>query len=242
MSLDGVVEALAISRGIVEAELGRKDVVPEIVEARVPGRSLAQLEHAVEQFRQRPALLDVRLRGRPEGALSNSAVRTLEEWLQLGERALLTFPFDRHRARDALIACAELLQLGEERNVRLAEDLDRGAEAGEGRRELGRGVARFHQPPSQLDAALLHLRHDLGGEPKVVRLFVGVGRVDRIGDHRDRGRFGHQLFQRGPGLQPALDRAGVDRPLGQLVEEGGNVVPSRFGERTGRGRQYRGSH
>ena len=39
-ALDGVVEALAIGRGIVEAELGRKDVVPEVGEPGVTGGAL----------------------------------------------------------------------------------------------------------------------------------------------------------------------------------------------------------
>ena len=91
-ALDRLVEALAVGRGIVEPELGREDVVAEVGEARVPRRALAQLEHPVEQARQGAALLDVRLRGRPEGALPDRPVRALEERLQLRQRALHAVP------------------------------------------------------------------------------------------------------------------------------------------------------
>ena len=98
-ALDRLVEALAVGRGVVEAELGGKDVVAVVGEAGVPRRPLAELEHPVEQPGQRAALLDVGLGGRPEGALPDRPVGALEEGLQLRQRALDPVPLDRHRAR-----------------------------------------------------------------------------------------------------------------------------------------------
>ena len=54
---------------------------------------------------------------------------TLEERLQLRQGALDAIPLDRDGAGDSLIPGAVLLQLGEDRNVLVAEDLDLGPEA-----------------------------------------------------------------------------------------------------------------
>ena len=230
-ALDGLVEALAIGRGVVEPELGRERrsrgswrsprSAPPADGARASGRTGPRGRRAPRCTAAWPAR-KARSRTARSGAL--------EERLQLRQRALHPLPFDGHRARDALIARAQLLQLGEQRDVGFAEDLDGGAEPGERRRQLGRAVAQGHEAPSQLHAALLRLwagsRSRSGDGPSPSR----IRGVDGVGDHRLRRGFGDQLLQPGPRPEPVLHRRGVERSLGQLLEVGDDVFPGGLGE------------
>jgi hypothetical protein len=233
--LDRVVKPLAVGGGVVEAELGGENVVPEIGEPGVPRRALPQLVHPVEEAGELGPVLAVGTGGGPERPLPDGAVGTLEEGLKLGQRALLAVPFHRHRAGDPLVPRAQLLQLGKDGDVGFPEDLDRGAETGQGGFQRRCAIAGLHQSPRQLDAPLLHPGQDLGGEAKVIGLLLGIGGVDGIGDHGDGRRLGDQLFQRGPALEPALDGALVERPLGEVVEIGSDVLPTGLGESAGGG-------
>jgi len=128
--LDRLVEALAVGGGVVEAELCRKDVVPEVGKAGVPRRPHPELIHLVEESAQLIAAIQIRPRRGAEGPLPHGPVRALEEGLQLGERPLYAVPLHSDRAGDSLIARAVLLQLREYRNVFIPKDLDLGAESG----------------------------------------------------------------------------------------------------------------
>src|SRR5829696_9593731 len=86
--LDGRVKLLTVGRGVIEAELGRKDVVSKIIETCVVGGPGSELIHLIEQSGQLAATFDVGCACRPEGSLPHRLVRTLQEWLKLGERPL----------------------------------------------------------------------------------------------------------------------------------------------------------
>ena len=133
-----------------------------------------------------------------ERALSNGAVRALQKRLELGQRSLDAVPLDRHGTGDALIAGAQLFQLGEDGDVLLAEDLDGGAEACQGGGELRRRVAGGDQPLGQLHAPLLHLGEDLHGESEMIGFLLRIGGIDGVGDHRLGRGLGHQRFQGRP--------------------------------------------
>ena len=142
--LDRVVEALAVGRGVVEAELGREDVVAEVGEPGVARRLLAQREHRGRTAP--PARRAARCRAAWPARKARSRtcpIGALEERLQLGQRPLLALP--TRPSSTPVIRWYRALSSSSSakmRHVGLAEDLDRRAEPGERRGQLGRGVAR----------------------------------------------------------------------------------------------------
>src|SRR4051794_34244365 len=82
--LDRLVQAFAIGRGIVEAELGWEYVIAEIGEPCVPGGPHPEVVHLIEERCQLTLSVDIRLTGGPKGAFPNRAICAFEIWLDLG--------------------------------------------------------------------------------------------------------------------------------------------------------------
>jgi hypothetical protein len=118
--------------------------------------------------------------------------------LQLGERPLDPVPEHGHRAGDALITRAVLLQLGEKRDVLFPEDLDLGTKASQRGGQVGSGEAGRDQPPSQLHAPLLHAGQHLGGESEVIGFLISIAGIHRVGNHRPGSGLAYQLLQSRP--------------------------------------------
>ncbi len=71
---NGLVKTQAVVRRVVETILIEVRKVAIVCEAGVSGDLLSQVVHAVEDAREHPATLDVRLGPQPEGAFSHRAV------------------------------------------------------------------------------------------------------------------------------------------------------------------------
>ena len=99
--------------------------------------------------------------------------------LELWDRLRFPFPLDRQPADDLLILRAQLLDLGEQRNVLFAEDLGVGAESLDGRLEPGSRVAELDEALRESHTLLVRLREDLHREPQVSLLLLGVSGVAR---------------------------------------------------------------
>jgi hypothetical protein len=99
-----------------------------------------------------------------------------------------------------------------------------------------------HELASQLNAALLGLRHDFGREAEMILLLLRIRGLDRVGDHGLRRGLRDQLLEPGPRAEPLVHRGSVERPLGQLLVVGEDVFPGGLGEGGGRRGQCRGGH
>ncbi len=240
MAFDGIVEALAVRRRIVEAKLRLEYVVAERYEAGVLRHLLPQAVHLIEQCGQLVAGRYVRCRARAEGALPDVPVRLLEEGGELRQRQLLPLPWRGHAAGDALVRSGVLLQLAHDRHVGVAKDLDGRPEAAQHGLQRRRHIARRDQPLLQRDAPFFRLRQDLHREPEVVLLGGLVARVDGVADHRPAGGLGEHRLEPRPVSEPRLHRIVVEVPRGERVEVGADVIPGCLGERLGRGDRYQG--
>jgi hypothetical protein len=231
------VEAPHVLGVVVEAVLRGEAVVHEVREAGVRRHLHALLVHAVEQRRQLVALLEVRARADPERPLAHRAVRALEERLQLRDGLALPVPFRREAADDLLVRRRQLLQLGEQGHVRLAEDLRIGAETAQRGLEIGPRPAQVEQPPGEPHLLLVELGKDLGREAQVGRLLRRVRRVAGVGDHRQRAGLAHQRVQPRPGRQPFLHLLHAQGRGVQRLVVGRHVVPCGTDEDLGGGRK-----
>ena len=115
--LDCIVEAEAIVRRVVKPVLLAMGVVAEVLKTRIAGDVLAQVVHAVEEIRQRIALVDVRLEHLAERSLANLAVVVLQKRRHLRWRLLLAVPVHGHGADHLRPLRRQLREIGVERHV-----------------------------------------------------------------------------------------------------------------------------
>src|SRR5215218_6106909 len=173
-ALDGLVKARAVRRRIIEPMLRLERVLLIVREPGVARNLRTRHEHLVEQRRQLIVVREVGLVADPPGALAHLPVALLEVRLQLRDGLRLPIPLHRQSADDLLVLRAQLLELREQGNVLLAEDLGIRPEAGDGGFEAGASVPELDQSSREADALLVGLRKDLGGEPEMRLLLVGV--------------------------------------------------------------------
>src|SRR2546427_4329566 len=174
------MKAHAVLWRVIEAVLFAVGEVAIVWEAGVLGDALAKVVHAVEDSGQNVALLDIGLRSQPESALADVAIVDLEEWQELRGRLLLAFPDDRHRAIDLVPLGRQLGELREKWDVGLVEEIHLVPKALDHRFEAGSHIAELDEPTLQPHSLLVRARSDLGSEPQLGRLELGVGRVARI--------------------------------------------------------------
>ena len=237
VTLHRVVEAFAVSRRIVEPQLGLEHVIAERAEPRVPCDLLPERVHAVEQGREIRPRVHVWRRARAERALAHIPVGLFQEGCQLRQGQLLPVPGRRHASRDALVRGRLLLEFAHDRHVHIAENLDGGSEAPQRGLQRRRRVPRGYEPLLQRNAPFLGLRQDLHGEPEVVGLRFLVPGVDCVADHRAAGGLGEHRLETRPVGEPLLHPGVVQLPCRESIEMRADVIPGSLREGLGRGGQ-----
>ncbi len=240
-----VVKPATIVGGVVEPELGREDVVPEVGEPGVPGHLLTLDPHPIEQLGQLVPGGEVGSHGGPISPFANRPIRALQERRQARERHRTALPDGGHGAGDLLVARCQLLKVREQRDVRLPEEFDRGPEPGHDRFHAGCREPRFDQLPGQSDTLFLRLGQHLGGKPEMDLLLARVGGITGVGNHRRGGRLRDQRLKPGPGRQPLRTVVGGERDRGESLVPVPQRLPWHRVELVGGGRvalhQFAGS-
>jgi hypothetical protein len=234
--LGALVEALAVGGRVVEALHARVLVVAEVLEAGIERDPVPQREHAVEEVVDPVGVLQAALRDRFPAGLAARAVGLLQVLGHLRQRPLLALEGDGHGAVDLAVLLVELGDIGLDRDVGLAEELDRPAQAAQqhavaGRVEAG-GERALDHLAVELEAGLLQLGLHLLDEVEEAparELVVGVP------GHPD-VEVGRGLLGRGVELaaveEQALQAVGVvDRASQELGVEGLQHLPLRGVER-----------
>ena len=234
--LDCIVEAEAVVRRVVKPVLLAMGVVAEVLKTRIAGDVLAQVVHAVEEIRQRIALVDVRLEHLAERSLANLAVVVLQKRRHLRWRLLLAVPVHGHGADHLRPLRRQLREIGVEGHIRRGEELHLVAKSLHGRLQPRPDVIEVDQALLQLRPLLLGLGCDLAAEPQLRFLALGVRGIACISEARQRGGFRHQGLQHRPVLQPGLDVGPIQRPRRELFVIGEDVAPARVLERVRRPR------
>ena len=230
LRLDGILQARAIGRGVVKTALGREDVAAEVAEAGVLRHRPAQLHHPVEESREFVVRGNVRQVRRTPSRFADGAVVALEERRQPRQRHLLAAPLRRHRPGHLLVLRRQPFRFGDQRDIRLAEDLDRGAKTPQRGLQVGAVSADRHEALGERHLGFFQLRQHVHREAEVGRFLRLVGGVAGIGNHRERRRLGHQLVKSRPARQPRLERSRVERRGLELPIERGKGFPCRVGE------------
>ena len=225
--LHGFVKAKAVVRRVVESVFLEVRVVAVVLMTGVLGDGLAQVVHAVEEVRQGVALLDVRLVHPAKCAFAHLPVVVLQERRHPRGRHLLAIPVHGHRADHLRPFGRKLRELGLERHVGRAEELHLVAKPLHGRLEARADISQLDEALLQLRPLLLGSRCDLAAEPELRFLRLGVGRVSRVREIRQRGGLSDQGLERRPVLKPRFDVAPIQGPRRELFVEGQEVAPAR---------------